>query len=160
MTSAHPLSLTPQLSELDKLLPAAPQPIGSYVPVIQVGNLVMTSGMLPMQDGQLMYTGAIGSISHPVEFGQKAARLCALNALSAIKAYLGSLDRIQRMVKVTGYINSVPDFFEQPQVLNGASDLLVEFFGEAGKHVRAAVGVTSLPRNASVEVELLVELNA
>ncbi len=147
------------LNELKHQLPAPPLPIGSYIAVTQVDNLLYTSGVLPMQDGQVVYVGPVGSWNVGVTQGQAAARLCLLNALSLIHHTLdGQLDRVKRIVKLTGFVSSTPTFYEQPAVMNGASDCLVEFFGEAGKHVRSAVGVISLPRNASVEVELVVEI--
>ncbi len=147
-----------QLSQLVDLLPPPPLPIGSYVATVQVGNLVHTSGVLPMKAGQVAVTGAVGSWDLGIAEGQEAARLCILNALSLVQHTLGSLDRVKRIVKVTGFVSSAPNFYEQPQVMNAASDLLVQYFGEAGKHVRSAVGVASLPKNASVEVELIVEV--
>lgn len=142
-------------------LPPAPQPVGNYVPVVQTGNLLYTSGMIPTENGQVKFTGQVGGIAVSIEDGQAAARLCILNALSAIQAYLGgSFDRIERVVKVTGFVNSVPGFVQQPQVINAASDLLVEFFGEQGKHARASVGVAGLPLDASVEIELILALKS
>lgn len=151
-------SKTADLSRLMAILPPPPLPIGSYVATTQVDNLVYTSGVLPMQDGQVAVTGAVGSWNVKISDGQEAARLCVLNALSLLNHALGSLQRVKRIVKVTGFVSSAANFYDQPQVMNAASDFLVEHFGEAGKHVRSAVGVNSLPRNASVEVELLVEL--
>jgi len=130
--------LSPKLKELDALLPEAPNPVGSYVPVV--------------------HTGTVGSIALPVAVGQQAARLCVLNALAVIKKQTGSLSKIKRIVKLTGFVSSAPSFYQQPAVINGASDLLVEYFGEKGKHARSAVGVTSLPLDASVEIELIVEI--
>lgn len=147
------------LQELKALLPAPPLPIGSYVAVTRVENLLYTSGVLPMKDGQVAFTGALGSWNVPVELGKQAAELCVLNALSLVNHALdGQLERVKRIVKVTGFVSSTAQFYEQPAVMNGASDLLVKYFGEAGKHVRSAVGVISLPRDASVEVELIVEV--
>lgn len=144
---------------LEALLPEAPSPVGNYLPVKQLGNLVMTSGMIPVKDGQVLYQGAIGSLANPMEEGQQAARLCCLNALSAIKAHIGDLDKIKQVVKVTGFVSSAPGFYDQPKVINGASDLLVDIFGEEkGKHIRSAVGVMNLPMDASVEIELTVEV--
>ncbi|HEY9744889.1 MAG TPA: RidA family protein [Oculatellaceae cyanobacterium] len=146
-------------SEFEAQLPTPPLPIGSYVAVTRVGNLLYTSGVLPMRDGEVAYKGAVGSWNVTVEYGQEAARLCVLNALSLIRHELGgSLARLKRIVKVTGFVSSTNSFFEQPAVMNGASDLLVEVFGDAGKHVRSAVGVSALPKDASVEVELVVEI--
>jgi enamine deaminase RidA (YjgF/YER057c/UK114 family) len=157
-TVSSPSQLSNPLSELVALLPPPPLPIGSYVATVQVGNLVHTSGVLPMKEGQVAVTGAVGSWDVSVAEGQEAARLCILNALSLVQHALGSLDRVKRIVKLTGFVNSAPNFYEQPQVMNAASDLLVQYFGEAGKHVRSAVGVASLPKNASVELELVVEV--
>jgi enamine deaminase RidA (YjgF/YER057c/UK114 family) len=148
------------LEDWEALLPPAPQPVGSYVPCVQVGNLVFTSGVLPMKDGAVAYTGAVGSISISQESGQEAAKLAALNALSVLKAQIGSLSNIRKIIKLTGFVNSVSSFTEQPIVINGASDLLVKVFGETiGKHARSAVGVSALPKNASVEIELIVEVS-
>jgi enamine deaminase RidA (YjgF/YER057c/UK114 family) len=146
-------------SALEAQLPEPPLPIGSYVAVTQVGNLLYTSGVLPMKDGKVAYTGAAGSWGVGIEEAQAAARLCVLNALSLIRHELGgSLRRLKRIVKVTGFVSSTSRFFDQPLVMNGASDFLVECLGEAGKHVRSAVGVSALPKDATVEVELIVEI--
>ncbi|MGE0200044.1 MAG: RidA family protein [Candidatus Melainabacteria bacterium] len=158
MTPTAPAELAERLKALDAVLPPAPQPVGNYVPVVQAGSLVMTSGMIPLKEGKIAQEGALGASGVSVEAGQAAARVCVLNALSALKAHLGSLEKIQRIVKLTGYVSSQPDFYQQPAVINGASDTLVEYFGERGKHARAAVGVAALPMNASVEVDLVVEV--
>lgn len=147
------------IAELEAMLPPPPNPIGSYVPVVQTGNLVMTSGALPLQEGKLYAVGPVGSYTVTVEQGREAARLCALNCLSAIKAHLGSLSRIRRIVKITGFVSSTAAFTQHPAVINGASDLLVAVFGDAGKHARSAVGVAALPMGASVELEMLVEVD-
>ncbi|MCE3233827.1 MAG: uncharacterized protein K0Q50_7 [Vampirovibrio sp.] len=158
--STSELQLPANLSALKEQLPPPPLPIGSYVAVTRVDNLLYTSGVLPMQNGEVAYTGAIGSWGVDAEYGKQAAKLCVLNALSLINHELnGQLERVKRIVKVTGFVSSTSCFYEQPAVMNGASDFLVECFGEAGKHVRSAVGVSSLPRNASVEVELIVEIH-
>lgn len=143
---------------LEDLLPPPPLPMGSYVAVARVGNLLYTSGVLPMKDGKVAYTGALGGWDANAEHGREAARLCVLNALSLVRHELGSLERIRRVIKVTGFVSSAPGFFEQPAVVNGASDFLVEHFGESGKHVRSSVGVASLPANASVELEMILEI--
>jgi enamine deaminase RidA (YjgF/YER057c/UK114 family) len=157
------LSLSEQqvqkLEALKTLLPSPPNPIGSYVPILQVGSLLYTSGVLPIQDGKIAQTGALGSLNVSLANGQKAARLAILNALSLVSHKLdGRLDQVIQIVKLTGYVNSLPTFSEHPQVINGASDLLTEYFGERGRHVRSAVGVNSLPCNASVELELIVAI--
>lgn len=146
-------------ASLAEMLPPPPLPVGSYIAVTRVGNLLYTSGVLPMKDGAVAYTGALGSWGMTTEHGRKAAELCVLNALSLIRHELGDLARVKRIIKVTGFVSSTKDFFDQPAVMNGASDFLVRAFGEAGKHVRSAVGVASLPKDASVEVELIMEID-
>lgn len=145
------------LSKLAITLPSPPAPAGSYVPVVVAGNLVFVSGQIPLESGQVKFRGKVGK-EVSVEAGQQAARLCTINALAQLNAALGSLDRIKRIVKVTGFVNCDPNFAEQPKVINGSSDLLVQVFGEAGKHARAAIGVSSLPLDSSVEVEFIVEI--
>ena len=147
-----------KLQALDAMLPEAPNPVGSYVPVVKSGKLLFTSGMIPVEKGELKYKGTVGSIAVSVEDGQAAARLCVLNALAVIKKEIGDLAKIKRIVKLTGFVSSAPSFYQQPAVINGASDFLVEHFGETGKHARSAVGVAALPLDASVEIELIVEV--
>lgn len=151
------MSVEQRLAELGLSLPPAPQPIAAYVPGVQAGNLLFTSGQLPLQDGDVKYQGRVG-VELTVEQGYDAARLCTLNALAVIKAMAGSLDRVKRVCKVVVFVHCDAAFDRQPEVGNGASDLLVELFGEAGKHARSAVGTNALPRRAAVEVELIVEL--
>ena len=146
-----------RLKELGHELPPAPGPLGSYVPAVRSGNLLFISGMLPLKEGKLSRTGKVGKDLNAEE-GKEEARAAALNALSALREYAGSLDNVARCVKVTGYISSAPGFTGQPAVLNGASDLMAEVFGEAGKHARAAVGVSELPMDSPVEVEFIFEL--
>ena len=136
-------------------LPALPAPAGTYVPATRVGPLVFTAGQLPFQDGELYKTGKVGAEVSPEE-AYEAARLCVLNALAAAAAEAGGLGGIDRIVKVTGFVASAPGFNGQPGVLNGASELLGEVFGEVGLHARSAVGVAELPLDAPVEVEILV----
>ena len=138
-------------------LPEAPAPLGSYVPAVTSGNLVFLSGMLPLSEGSLVRTGKLGD-SLTVEEGAGLARLAAVNALSVLRAEVGSLDRVRRCVRVCGYIASAPDFTAQPAVLNGASELMAEVFGEKGRHARAAVGVNVLPLDSPVEVEFVFEV--
>ena len=145
-----------RLRELGYELPPVPQPAGSYVPATRAGTLLFTAGQVPLQGGELAKTGKVGD-SVTLEEAQEAARLCALNALAAAEA--GGLNNISRIVKVTGFVASAEGFNGQPQVLNGASDLLGEVFGEAGLHARSAVGVAELPLDAPVEVELVAELD-
>jgi enamine deaminase RidA (YjgF/YER057c/UK114 family) len=146
-----------QLRELGYELPPVPQPAGSYVPATCAGTLVFTAGQVPSQGGELAKTGKVGD-GVTLEEAQEAARLCALNALAAAAAEAGGLNNISRIVKVTGFVASAQGFNGQPQVLNGASDLLGEVFGEAGLHARSAVGVAELPLDAPLEVELVAEL--
>ena len=147
-----------RLRTLGLELPSVASPVGSYVPAVRAGDLVMTSGQLPLRDGALTHTGLVGSDVTPEE-AQEAARLCALNALAAVDALIG-IDAVWSVVKVTGYVASAPGFTGQPAVLNGASDLLADVFGERGRHARAAVGVAALPLGAPVEVDLVVEVAA
>jgi enamine deaminase RidA (YjgF/YER057c/UK114 family) len=132
-------------------------PVGSYVPTVQTGNLLYVSGQIPTREDGTRPVGRLGD-DVSVEEGYEAARLCAVALLAQVKAALGSLDRVSRVVKVNGYVNSTPDFVQPPAVVNGASDLLVAVFGDAGKHARAAVGVASLPAGVPVEVEMVVEV--
>jgi enamine deaminase RidA (YjgF/YER057c/UK114 family) len=145
-----------RLKELGIELPVVVQPLGSYVPVVRSGNLVYTSGQLPMQAGTLVQSGKVGVEVAP-ERGKELARVCALNALAAIDSLVG-IDSVTKVVKVVGFVASAAGFNGQPGVLNGASDLLAEVFGDAGVHVRSAVGVAELPLDAPVEVELVVEV--
>ncbi len=145
-----------KLAELGLTLPAVATPAGAYVPAVISGNLVFTAGQIPLVDGTLMATGKVGREISPV-FAKEIAQRCALNALAAVKSVLGDLSRVKRVVKVVGFVASTPDFTGQPGVLNGASELLGIVFGDAGLHARSAVGVASLPLDAPVEVELIVE---
>ena len=147
-----------RLAELQIELPPPPQPLATYVPAVQAGNLLFLSGVLPMRDGQLAFSGKLGR-DLTVEQGMEAARLALLNALAIAKQALGTLDRITRVVKVVGHVASAEGFIQQPQVLNGASDLLVEIFGEAGRHARAAVGAAELPRGAPIEIEVIFSVS-
>ena len=149
-------SPTERLRELGHELPEVPTPAGSYLPAVRSGNFVFTAGQLPFENGTLRTTGTVGDSVSP-EQAAEAARLCALNALAAAASESGGLDRIRRVVKVTGFVASAPGFNAQPQVLNGASDFIGEVFGEAGLHARSAVGVAELPLDSPVEVEIIVE---
>ena len=151
------MSYEQKLAQLGLELPAPPKPVANYVPVVRVGNLLFLSGVLPSRDGQLIMTGKLGQ-QLSIEQGVEAARVAVLNGLSIIKNEAGSLDHVKQIVKMVGYIASAPGFTDQPQVLNGASDLLVSLFGDAGRHARVAVGAAELPRQAPVEIELIVEL--
>ena len=138
-------------------LPSTPAPLAAYVPAKKVGNLVFTAGQLPMINGSLSSTGIVTS-DDQIETMKGAAILCTLNALAAIKGVIGDLDKIKQVVRVVGYVSSNPGFTKQPLIINGASEILLEIFGESGKHARSAVGVAVLPLNASVEIELTVEI--
>jgi len=146
-----------KLASLGITLPSPPAPAGSYVPVVISHNLAFVAGQIPTENGQVRFKGKVGK-DVSIETGQQAARLCTINALAQLKSALGSLDKVARIIKVTGFVNCDPSFTDQPRVINGASDLLVQVFGENGKHARAAVGVSSLPLDSAVEVEFIVEV--
>jgi len=149
------MSYEAKLKELQIELPQPPKPVATYIPAVRAGDLLFLSGVLPMQNGQLAFSGKLGR-DLTVEQGMEAAKLALLNALAIAKQELGSLDRVVRIVKVVGHVASAEGFTDQPQVLNGASDLLVAVFGEAGRHARVAVGAAELPRRAAVEIELIL----
>ena len=138
-------------------LPEAPSPLGSYVPAVRSGNLVFLSGILPLVQGKLLRTGKVGA-NVSIDEAREDAKRAVINALSVLRSSIGSLNSVKRCVKITGFIASSPDFAEQPKVLNAASDLLFDVFGEAGRHARAAVGVAVLPLNAPVEIECIFEI--
>jgi enamine deaminase RidA (YjgF/YER057c/UK114 family) len=147
-----------KLKELGIALPTPPAPVASYVPTVRTGNLIFVSGQVTLGPNGLEYVGIVGKDFTTAE-GQAAARLCAVNVIAQLKAALdGDLDRVTRCVKVTGFVNAVPGYSEHPEVINGASNLFGEVFGEAGRHARAAVGAGSLPRNVAVEVEAIFEV--
>jgi len=146
-----------RLAELGLTLPPVVPPVAAYVPAVRSGSLVWTSGQLPMVDGKLPATGKVGA-EVDADTAKALARTCALNALAAIKAEVGDLAAVRRVVKVVGFVASTPDFTGAPGVVNGASELLGEVFGDAGRHARSAVGVVALPLDAPVEVELVVEV--
>jgi len=146
-----------RLEELGLTVPGVAKPVAAYIPAIRSGNHVYTSGQLPMRDGRLLHTGAVGGVVSQAE-AVECARQCALNALAAIKAEVGELAAVKQIVKVVVFVASTPDFTNQPLVANGVSELLGEVFGDAGRHARSAVGVAVLPLHAPVEVELLVEV--
>jgi enamine deaminase RidA (YjgF/YER057c/UK114 family) len=146
-----------RLAELGLQVPDVAKPVAAYVPAVRSGNQVFTSGQLPMREGKLITTGKVGG-EVSAEQAYECARQCALNALAAVRAEVGDLSAIKRIVKVVAFVASTPDFTGQPGVANGASELFGEVFGEAGQHARSAVGVPVLPLDAPVEVELLVEV--
>jgi enamine deaminase RidA (YjgF/YER057c/UK114 family) len=146
-----------RLASLGITLPVAAAPAANYVPTVQSGNMLYVSGQLPMENGKLGVTGQLGAGVHTPE-GQRAAELCAINILAQAQAALGDLARIRRVVKITVLVSSTPDYYEHHLVANGASNLLVGVLGEAGKHARAAVGMASLPLNAAVEIDAILEV--
>ena len=146
-----------KIKELGFVLPEAPKPLAAYVPALKVEKLVYTAGQLPMTKGELKYKGKLGS-DISVEDGRSAAEICALNCLAAVKGIIGNLDDIERIVKLTAFVNSADNFTDQPKVANGASELIGKIFGESGKHARSAVGVNELPLNAPVEIEMIVKI--
>ena len=146
-----------RLKELGVTLPSPPVPVASYVPCTITGNLVYVSGQIPIADGAIKYVGKLG-VDVPLETGQAAAQLCAINVLAQLKSAIGDLDRVVKCVKLGVFVNAAPDYTQQPEVANGASDLIAAVFGDAGKHARAAVGVGSLPRGVAVEVEAIFEI--
>jgi enamine deaminase RidA (YjgF/YER057c/UK114 family) len=151
--------MTPEdkLKELGIELPEAPKPLGSYIPAVRTGNLIFLSGMLPLIKGKLVRQGKVGEDLRIEEAGE-GVRTAVINALSVLKANIGTLNNVKRCVRITGYIASSPNFTDQPLVLNVASDLLFEIFGEAGRHARVAVGVNVLPLNSPVEIEFIFEI--
>ena len=146
-----------KIIDLGFVLPETAKPLAAYIPAVQSGNLVFTSGQLPMINGSLAETGKVGGSVSP-ERAKELATVCALNALAAVKTVIGDLDKIKRVVKVVGFVSSVPEFSGQPGVVNGASEFFGEVFGEKGVHARSAVGVAVLPLDAPVEIELIVEV--
>ncbi|MED7947958.1 MULTISPECIES: RidA family protein [unclassified Streptomyces] len=148
-----------RLAELGLTLPPVAAPVAAYVPALRTGEFVFTSGQLPMVGGKLLNTGKVGAEITPEE-AKELAQVCALNGLAAVKSVIGDLDLVEQVVKVVGFVASAPDFTGQPGVINGTSELLGKVFGEAGVHARSAVGVTVLPLDAPVEVELQVRVRA
>ena len=145
-----------KIESLGIILPDPPIPAGSYVPVIKTGNLLFVSGQIPMRDGKVVCTGKVSDSN--LEMAQKSAKICAINILAQLKRELGDLERIVKIVKLSGFVNSVQEFSQQPKVINPASDLFFEIFGEKGKHSRVAVGVASLPLNSMTEIDAIVEI--
>ncbi|MBU1100521.1 MAG: RidA family protein [Bacteroidetes bacterium] len=145
------------IKELGYDLDGAPAPLAEYIPAVQADKLVFTAGQIPIEKGTLKYLGKVGC-DVSIEEGKKAAELCAINGLRVIRNLIGDLNKIERVVKVTVFVNSADEFTDQPKVANGASELLFKIFGEKGRHVRSAVGVNELPINAAVEVEMIIQL--
>ena len=147
-----------KLSELGIVLAPPAAPVANYVPFVRTGNLLMVSGQICLDDGKLVAKGQLGA-GISVEDGQKAARACAINLLAQVKAAVGDLDKVARVVRLGGFVNSAPGFLDGPKVMNGASDVMVAVFGEKGKHARTTVGVAALPLYAAIEVEALFEVS-
>ena len=157
MSAPHP-AIDARLAELGLTLPAAAAPAANYVPYVQSGNLVFVSGQITLEDGALKFVGRVGE-DFTTEEAYEAAKLCGLNLIAQVKAACGGdLDKVKRVVRLGGFVNCTADFTDQPKVINGASDLMAEVFGDAGKHARAAVGVNTLPLGVAVEVEGVFEV--
>ena len=146
-----------KINQMGIEIPEAAKPLAAYIPALKVGNLIMTSGQVPVSKGVIQFQGKVGK-DHSEEEGKEAAKLCAINCLSAVKSLIGNLDKIKRIVKLTVFVNSSTGFTAQPKVANGASEFIVVVFGDIGKHVRSAVGVSELPLNSAVEIEMIVEV--
>ena len=151
------MSFDAKLAELGITLPPAPKPVATYIPAVRAGDLLFLSGTGPFKDGQIVFTGKLGR-DLTVEQGYEAARLTLLNALAMVRQELGTLDRVVRIVRLTGHVSSAEGFTQQPAVINGASDLLVQVFGEAGRHARLALGAAELPLNMCIELELILQV--
>ena len=147
-----------KLKELGIELPTPPNPAGSYIPVVTTGNLAFISGQIPMKEGKVVFEGKVPD-KQSLDSARDAAKICIINGLAQLKSNLGSLDRITKFVRISGFVNSSPEFTEQPKVINAATDLLVEVFGDMAKHSRIAVGVASLPLNSTVEIDMVVEIS-
>lgn len=150
------MNIEERLTELQIVLPEV-VPAGNYLPAVRTGNLVYVSGQLPKVEGKIAFKGRVGKDLN-LESARRAARACVVNILAVLKQELGGLDKIKRVIRLSGFVNSYPGFQEQPKVMDAASDLLVELFGEAGRHSRVAVGVVELPMGAAVEVDMIVEV--
>lgn len=146
-----------RLSEMGLTLPTAAAPAANYVPFVRSGTQLILSGQLPFKDGKLIHLGHLGD-ELTIDEGYRAARLCGINLIAQMKAALGDLDRVVRVLRLGGFVASVPTFADQPKVINGASDLMVEVFGDAGRHARSAVGVPALPLGVAVEIDAIVEV--
>ncbi len=151
------MTVEAKLAEMGLILPAAPAPIANYIRAVRTGNLLFVSGHGPFRDGKTQFVGKVGK-ELSVEDGYKSAQLVCLNCLASVKEALGDLNRVKRVVKLLGMVNCTPEFGHQPEVINGASDLLVALYGDAGRHARSAVGMGALPRGISVEIEMVLEV--
>lgn len=151
------MSFEQRLQELGHEIPEVVKPLAAYVPAVRSGNMIYTAGQIPMVKGELKYCGQVGS-DLSLEEGYEAARICALNALAAIRDLVGTLDQVEQIVKVVGFVNCRPGYEDHPKVINGASELLGDIFGDQGKHARSAVGANGLPLGSAVEVEMVVRV--
>ena len=146
-----------RLKEMGLSIPEAPAPVAAYVPGVRADDYIYTSGQIPLVNGEVKYKGKAG-LDLPLEKAQEAAKICALNCLGVVKSFVGDLEKVEQIVKGVGFVNSAPDFTAQPQVVNGASELLGELFGKKGAHARSAVGVGSLPLDSACEIEMIVKV--
>ena len=146
-----------KLKSLEITLPNPPTPAGSYIPAIKTGNLLFISGQIPMENGKVLFTGKV--TDENLESAQKSARMCAINLLAQMKRELGSLDKVKKIVRLSGFVNSDAEFYQHPKVINAASDLFFEIFGDKGKHSRIAVGVACLPLNSMTEIDAVIEFS-
>jgi len=151
------MSVEEKLKAMGLSLPKPPKPVAAYIPAVKTGNLIFISGQIPVVNGELKYKGKVGK-DLGIEDGYEAAKICVLNALSIVKGMTGSLDKVKRIVRVVGYVNCSDNFEEPHKVVNGASELLVEIFGEKGRHARLALGTNTLPLGAAIELEMIVEV--
>ena len=146
-----------KLKTLQITLPTPPTPAGSYVPAIKTGNLLFISGQIPMEEGKVIFTGKVTDDN--IETAKKSAKMCAINLLAQMKRELGSLDKVTKIVRISGFVNSDPGFYQHPKIINAASDLFFEIFGDKGKHSRIAVGVACLPLNSMTEIDAIIEFS-
>ncbi len=146
-----------KLKALGITLPIPPTPAGSYIPAIKTGNLLFISGQIPMEEGKVLFTGKVTDDN--LETAQKSAKMCAINLLAQIKRELGSLDKVTKIVRLSGFVNSDVEFYQHPKVINAASDLFFEIFGDKGKHSRIAIGVACLPLNSMTEIDAVIEFS-
>ena len=146
-----------KIKELGIELPTPPTPAGSYIPITKTGNLLFISGQIPMENGKVMFSGKVSD--NNLDVAQKSARMCAINILAQIKREVGDLDKVSKIVRLSGFVNSSPEFTQHPKVINAASDLIFEIFGDKGKHSRIAVGVASLPLGSMTEIDAIIEIS-
>ena len=146
-----------KIKSLEITLPNPPTPAGSYIPAVKTGNLLFISGQIPMEDGKVLFTGKV--TDNNIDTAQKSAKMCAINLIAQMKRELGNLDKVTRIVRLSGFVNSDSEFYQHPKVINAASDLIFEVFGDKGKHSRIAVGVACLPLNSMTEIDAIVEFS-